>query len=235
VTGLAAELVLLAVLASTVGLGPLGWVVGIASGAVTNLLLARALSRAGSAAMSPADAVTLARATVVGAVAALAADSFVRPASTAALLGLAVVALVGDFVDGRVARRTGSVTALGARFDMEVDAWLILVLSVYVAPMVGGWVLAIGLARYAYVAAGWVLPWLRGPVPPRYWSKVVAAVQGVTLTVAAADVLPRALTGAALMVALALLAESFGRDVVWLAATHAPEGVREWSGASLQG
>ena len=64
---------------------------------------------------------------------------------------------------------------------MEVDAWLILVLSVYVAPMVGGWVLAIGLARYAYVAAGWLLPWLRGPVPPRYWRKVVAAIQGVTL------------------------------------------------------
>ena len=39
-----------------------------------------------------------------------------------------------DAVDGQVARRTGTVSALGARFDMEVDAFLILVLSVYVAP-----------------------------------------------------------------------------------------------------
>ena len=94
VTGLTAELVLLAVLATIVGLGPLGWAVGIASGAVTSLLLARALARAGSAAMSPADGVTLARATLVGAVAALTADSFVRPVSGVALVGLTVVALV---------------------------------------------------------------------------------------------------------------------------------------------
>ena len=74
------------------------------------------------------------------------------------------MALALDAVDGWVARRTGTVSALGARFDMEVDAFLILVLSGYVAPTLGGWVLAIGLMRYAFVAAGWVLPWLRaGP------------------------------------------------------------------------
>ena len=74
---------------------------------------------------------------------------------------------------------------------MEVDAFLILVLSVYVARSVGPWVLAIGVARYAFVVAGWLLPWLREPLPPRYWRKVVAAIQGIVLTVAAADVLPR--------------------------------------------
>ncbi len=35
-----------------------------------------------------------------------------------------------------------------------------------------------------------MLPWLRRPVPPRHWRKVVAAIQGIVLTVAAADVLP---------------------------------------------
>ena len=66
---------------------------------------------------------------------------------------------------------------------------------------------------------------MREPLPPRYWRKVVAATQGIVLTVAAADVLPRAVTQAALVAALALLAESFGRDVWWLwsnrHATHA--------------
>ena len=76
--------------------------------------------------------------------------------------------------------------------------------------------LAIGAARYAFLAAGWLLPWMRAPLPPRYWRKVVAATQGIVLTIAAADVLPPALTRAALAVALALLAESFGRDVWWL-------------------
>jgi GNAT superfamily N-acetyltransferase len=36
-----------------------------------------------------------------------------------------------------VARRTGTATALGARLDGEVDAFLILALSVYVAPAAG--------------------------------------------------------------------------------------------------
>ena len=38
------------------------------------------------------------------------------------LVALAAVALVLDAVDGRVARRTGTVSPFGARFDMEVDA-----------------------------------------------------------------------------------------------------------------
>ena len=41
------------------------------------------------------------------------------------------------------------------------------------------------------------------PLPPRYWRKVVAAIQGIVLTVAAADVLPRAVTEVALAIAAA--------------------------------
>ena len=180
------------------------------------LLLTRALNRSGRAALGQADRVTLLRATLVGGVAALTVDSFARPAPVAVLVVLATVALGLDAVDGRVARRTGTASALGARFDMEVDAFLLLVLSVYAARPLGGWVLAIGAMRYAYVAAGWLLPWLRGSLPPRYWRKVVAATQGVVLVVAAAGVLPRPLSSAVLAVALALLIESFGRDVGWL-------------------
>ena len=131
---------------------------------------------------------TLVRAVLACAVAALTADSFVGPAPVAAPGHPQLPSPCSlDAVDGRVARRTGTVTPLGARFDMEVDAFLIAVLSVYVAPDVGAWVLAIGAMRYAYVAAGWALPWLRRPTPPRYWAKVVAAVQGVVLAVAAAE------------------------------------------------
>ena len=132
------------------------------------------------------------------------------------LVAIAIVALVLDAVDGQVARRTGTASGLGARFDMEVDAFLILVLSVYVARPMGAWVLAIGAMRYAFVVLSWALPWLRGPVPPRFWRKVVAATQGVVLVFAAADVLPAPLMVAALAAALALLVESFGRDIVWL-------------------
>jgi hypothetical protein len=99
---------------------------------------------------------------------------------------------------------------------MEVDALLILVLSVYVTQSAGPWVIAIGAARYALLAAGWPLSWLREATPPRYWGKVVAATQGIVLVAAAADVLPRMLTDVALVGALVMLAESFGRQVWWL-------------------
>ena len=99
---------------------------------------------------------------------------------------------------------------------MEVDAVLILLLSGYVAGSFGAWVLAAGVARYALWLAARLLPWLRRDSPPRQWAKVVAALQGIVLTVAAADVLPRGLATALLVSALALLAESFGRQAGWL-------------------
>src|SRR6266568_7441181 len=137
------------------------------------------------------------------------------------IVTLATVALVLDAVDGQVARRTGTATRLGARLDGEVDAFLILLLSIAVSQDYGGWVLAMGAARYALLLAGWLIPWLAVPFPPRYWRKVVAAVQGIVLTVAASG-LPDRLAGMiAVAAALLLLAGSFGRDVIWLYRTGA--------------
>jgi phosphatidylglycerophosphate synthase len=217
VIGLIVQVVLLAVLAGTVGLGSAGWLAGFAYGAVTCAALTRGLRRSGASELGRADRVTLARATLVGAVAAITADSFDhRAAPVAVLVALAIVALVLDGVDGQVARRSGTATDLGARFDVEVDASLLLVLSLYVMGPVGSWVLAIGVIRYAFVVATWALPWMRRSLPRRFWPKVVAVTQGIVLVSAAADVLPRPLTTAALAVSLALLVESFGRSVGWL-------------------
>ena len=76
--------------------------------------------------------------------------------------------------------------------------------------------LLIGLARYAFLAAGWALPWLRAPLPRRDWRKTVTASQGVALVIAASDVPPLAVSRVLLAVALVMLVESFGRDVWWL-------------------
>ncbi|MGH2839657.1 MAG: CDP-alcohol phosphatidyltransferase family protein [Gaiellaceae bacterium] len=215
-TGLGAQVLLLAVLAQTVGLGRAGWVVGAACALILDAALARALWCNPAARLGPAGWVTLTRATLAVGVAALTADSFERDVAVATLVALASLALALDFVDGWVARRTKTASALGASLDGEVDAFLILALSVEVAPSAGVWVLAIGAARYAFLAAGWPFGWMRAPLPRRDWRKVVAAAQGITLMIAAAEVVPPALTRAALAVALALLAESFGRDVWWL-------------------
>jgi hypothetical protein len=202
---------------SLTGNGPsaAGWGVGITCAVITNLGLTYALSRFGAVRLTRADRVTLARAALVAVVAALVADSFVEPVSVAILVSVAAVALALDAVDGWVARRTvtGSV---GARLDGEVDAFLILVLSVYVARSTVPWVLLIGAARYGFAAGEWALPWMREQLPPRYWRKFVAATQGIVLTVATANVLPWAATRVLLAGALILLAESFGRDASWL-------------------
>ncbi|WP_064741971.1 CDP-alcohol phosphatidyltransferase family protein [Hamadaea tsunoensis] len=211
VLGLLGAVALTTLLATTTELGAAGWAAGLAYGAV----LCGCLLKAGHTDFRPADWVTLSRAVLGSGVAALTAASFARAVPVVLFTALAAVALVLDAVDGRVARGTRTVSAHGARFDMETDAALILILSAYATHALGWWPLAIGLMRYAYVAASWVFAWLASPVPPRYWRKVVAAVQGIVLAVAAAGVLPRAVTAVAVLGALGLLVESFGRDVVW--------------------
>jgi phosphatidylglycerophosphate synthase len=163
----------------------------------------------------PANAITLVRLALALVVATI--------GPTGLGLVLVVVALSLDWVDGQVARRTGTTSAFGARFDMETDAFLILVLSAYAAPDLGWWVLLIGAARYLLWGAERLLHWLRRPVPPRYWRKVVAAVQGIVLAVAVSGLLPTGWSEALLVAALALLAESFGRDVWWLWRSRAAE------------
>ncbi len=221
ILGMPATAALLGVVSATAGLGVAGWIAGLATGAGATALIATARSRSDQPAMHPADWVTLTRAVLTAGIAGLVTDSFGRPVSVTALVTLAAVALVLDGVDGQVARRTGTATPLGARLDGEVDAFLILLLSIFVSRDYGRWVLVIGAARYALLLAGWLIPWLAAPLPPRYWRKVVAAVQGIVLTVAASGLLDRLAGMIAVAAALLLLAESFGRDVIWLYRTGA--------------
>jgi phosphatidylglycerophosphate synthase len=214
--GLGGQLVLLAALAATVGLGGAGWIVGLVCGLTLDVALGRALRRNPAARLGPAGWVTLARGSLAVGVAALTGASFERTPAVATLATLASVALALDFVDGWIARRTATESALGAKLDGEVDAFLILVLSVDVAPSAGAWVLAIGLARYAFLVAGWRFHWLRAPLPRRDWRKTVTASQGVALAIAAAGVVSVTVARVLLAVALATLAESFGRDIWWL-------------------
>jgi phosphatidylglycerophosphate synthase len=213
----AVQIALLAALWAQVGLGLVGWAAGTAYALGLRLLLGGAARRAGTTALGPADVVTLARAALVGGVVALVADRLgTGHLPVATLVVLSSVALILDAVDGKVARYTRTVSALGARFDMEVDAFLVLVLSVHVAVLVSPCALVIGGMRYAFVVASWAMPWLSGALPTRYSAKVVAALQGIVLVVAAALVLPRPAATALVVAALVALLWSFGQSVAWL-------------------
>jgi len=194
-----------------------GWAAGLVYLLISTALLSRGLARRGAVRFGAANAVTATRSMLIGVVTATVVTSLSQPISAPFLVGLVIPTLALDAVDGWVARRTGSASPLGARFDMEADAFLLLVLCTYDVSIVGPWILAIGLMRYAYVAAGWLLPWLAAPVPFRYWRKVVTAVCGIALTAIATGVLPSPVDVLAGAIALGLLIESFGRDVIWLA------------------
>ncbi len=217
-TSAAVALVLFAVLRVAAGLGTAGWLGGGTFLVLAGAVVARAAHEAGVTSLGPAGTVTALRAVLTGGVAALVAQDLARPGTVSAvpIVVLAALALALDGVDGLVARRTRTASELGARFDSELDAALLAVLSVHVATGLGGWVLAIGLMRYVFVAAGWVLPWLRGPLPVRRSAKLVAALQGIALTVASAELLPPVVATGLVALALAALAWSFGVSAVWL-------------------
>ncbi|MCA1788692.1 MAG: CDP-alcohol phosphatidyltransferase family protein [Thioalkalivibrio sp.] len=166
-----------------------------------------------------ANRVTFLRAALVMPVAAMALlPAHLDANATYWLLGLAAIALALDGLDGAVARRTGRVTTFGARFDMELDALLILVLALLVwqTGQTGIWVLLIGLMRYLFVASGWRWTWLQGELPPSRRRQTVCVVQSVALLVALAPLIAPDFAGAMALGALILLSYSFIVDGLWL-------------------
>ncbi len=131
---------------------------------------------------------------------------------------IAITALVLDGLDGWVARRRGLASPYGARFDMELDALLILLLCLLLAlsGKVGPWVLGLGLLRPAFILAGKLWPRLAAPLPPSQRRRVICVVQVVTLAAAATPWIESPLTSVATGAAFALLLFSFAADTVWL-------------------
>lgn len=149
----------------------------------------------------------------------------VAPTTLWVLEGLVVAFAVLDGVDGWLARRRGESSRFGASFDMETDAAFILVLCLLVWEQhgAGAWVLLSGLMRYAFVAAGWLVPWLAAPLRPTKRAQTVAVLQFVGLAVAFVPSLPAWVSQTSAAVSVVSLAWSFALDVARLAsARHAP-------------
>jgi phosphatidylglycerophosphate synthase len=151
---------------------------------------------------------------VAGALLAAADGAYVSW-SVAGVVGLA---LSLDAVDGWLARRLGLASPFGARFDLEIDALLILILALLVwqSGRAGVWVLAIGGMRYGFVALGMIWPPGRRPLPPRWRRKAVCALIGILLLVAILPPTPLWLAGAAAALALLSQLASFAIDLAWL-------------------
>jgi phosphatidylglycerophosphate synthase len=173
----------------------------------------------GPAGFGIANQVTLLRAGLV----CLAGGALLAGEPTASL-GWSLAALVAtalslDAVDGFLARRLDLASHFGARFDLEVDALLLLVLAMLVwqAGKVGPWVLAIGLVRYLFVLAGWLLPRLRCPLPPSRRRQAVCVQQGITLLLCLLPPVGSLLASLLSGLALAGLLASFAADIIYMA------------------
>ncbi|MFN2361306.1 MAG: CDP-alcohol phosphatidyltransferase family protein, partial [Marinobacter sp.] len=131
---------------------------------------------------------------------------------------LCLLALILDGVDGAIARATHSTTEFGARFDMELDALFILGLCIAVMALdkAGAWVLALGLMRYAFLAAGHWLDFMKQALPESFRRKTVCVWQVVTLMIAILPITSTAFATWTLATALALLCYSFLTDLRWL-------------------
>jgi phosphatidylglycerophosphate synthase len=209
------------------GSAVLGWQLGwlsASTAAFCFLVLAALVARHSRArSFGIADVVTLSRGLGVCFLAGLALQALAGDLAKHGVLTMIIMGalcLTLDGVDGRVARARGETSAFGARFDVETDAAMLVVLSVAVAALgiAGWWVLAIGAIRYGYVATSLVVPALRTPLPYRYSGKVIAVFQALALLAALTFRLTHGehwLSNTFLLLALASLCWSFGRSVIW--------------------
>lgn len=135
-----------------------------------------------------------------------------------ALLGIAAVALCLDGIDGYLARRSRMNSEFGARYDMEVDAALILCLSIlaFLLGKVGWWVMIIGGMRYVFVAAQSLDGRLRGALMPSLRRQTICVLQIVSLGIILLPAIQPSIATAIAALSLAALGYSFGCDVVHL-------------------
>jgi len=164
-----------------------------------------------------ANQITTLRAMLVALIAALFGEPRIPIlAASAAMASLLATAL--DGIDGWLARRHRIASDFGARFDMEIDALLILVLAILVSQFekAGAWVIVSGLLRYLFVGAGSYWPWLRAPLAPSRRRQAICVLQILALTLAILPAIEPPLSTMVAAAALVSLAYSFLVDTLWL-------------------
>ena len=164
-----------------------------------------------------ANQMTAVRAMIVALVASLIGEPRFPSVAGAAVAASVVVTML-DGVDGWLARRDRITSDFGARFDMEIDAFLIFALSLLAwrFQKAGGWVVLSGSLRYAFVAAGAVAPWLRAALPTSRRRQAICVIQIAALSLAMVPAIQPPLSVLLAAAALATLSCSFLIDTLWL-------------------
>jgi len=185
--------------------------------AIMGVALARVRASHPFPSFGPANATTTVRAVLTAIVCSCIGEPHTA-AIAIAIVTAATAATILDGVDGWLARRTRMASAFGARFDMEIDALLILALSVLAwrHGKAGAWILASGLLRYVFVAAGWIAPWLARPLAPTLRARAICVTQIVILLVVMLPTIVPDVSAPLAAAGVLVLLYSFAVDTLWL-------------------
>lgn len=139
---------------------------------------------------------------------------FVVPTSNLVMTALVLVVFALDGLDGWLARRRRTASHFGALYDMEGDAYLVMMTSLLLwhKGIADGWVVTAGLLRYIYAIAVRVLP-IRGEAPRSRLGRYGYAILLVSFALAFS--LPQTLATILAAIATAALAFSFLRSALW--------------------
>lgn len=173
------------------------------------------------ASLGAANVVTMLRAALVAWLLSIPLSLGAGPASDDVLWLSAIIATIAaalDALDGHLARRHGTESTFGARFDVETDAMLLmaLCLTLWLFERTGAWILLVAGMRYLFVAASTVWPWLARPLPYSRRRRAICALQMVVLIAALAPVLPHPLVVTITSLAATALVLSFAADIAAL-------------------
>ena len=210
------------------GFGPSYYAASLGlAGLVALLVLAFLPERLPNDSFGPANFVTLTRAFLTCVLAGAIGAGPGTAATAWTICGLAAVVLLLDGVDGWLARARQETSAFGARFDMQSDSLYLLALSllVYDLDKAGPWVLLAGLARYAFVAAAVVWPWLAADLPESSRRKRAFAFQAGLFVLCLAPAVPAWFSAPLAGVGVGALLASFALDVAWLARNRPKGGI----------
>ncbi|MES1173597.1 MAG: CDP-alcohol phosphatidyltransferase family protein [Myxococcales bacterium] len=128
------------------------------------------------------------------------------------VLPIVISVLALDLLDGHLARVRGDASLFGARFDMETDAQLVLVvtLHLWLVRGIGAWVLWAGLLRYLYVIWLWLWPGSGREAPRSRFGRYAFALLMIGLC--GGLLLPAPLSSASALCGTLVVSWSFARS-----------------------